>query len=160
MQATKMDIRLLPDPFDEGEQYAAFAESFGHCGAVVSFAGRVRADAPDGRITALYLDWYPGMSEASLINIGEAACGRFAVEAIKIWHRCAEVKAGEVIVLVCAASAHRRAVIEAVDYMMDRLKSEAALWKREIGVDAAGQAISRWIEPTLKDQSDLKRWEA
>jgi molybdopterin synthase catalytic subunit len=159
MGDVKQDIRLLRTPFDEVAEYGAFAGAFSHCGALASFAGRVRGGASDGHITALYLDWYPGMSEASLETIGRDAATRFEVEAIKIWHRCGEVKAAEVIVLVCAASSHRRAAFEAVDYMMDRLKSEAALWKREEGVDAEGVAIARWIEPTQNDRKDMARWD-
>jgi molybdopterin synthase catalytic subunit len=36
---------------------------------------------------------------------------------------------------------------------MDRLKSEAVFWKREVG--GAG---SNWIEPTEADYADRDRW--
>ncbi len=145
-----LDIRLLEDGLDAAAAQAAFMAAYGDAGAVVSFTGTVRGD---GGVAALYLDWYPGMTEASLRDIAEAAAGRFPVTAMTVLHRCAEVKMGEAIVFVAAASKHRRAAFEAVDYAMDRLKSEAVLWKREITGDG-----SRWIEPRPEDGEDLKRW--
>ena len=64
-----------------------------------------------------------------------------------------EVAAGEAVVFVAAAAQHRRAAFDAVDYMMDRLKSEAALWKKE-----SGSGGSAWVEPTEADAESLKRW--
>lgn len=145
-----LDVRLLEGDLDAVEAQAAFMAVHGAAGAVVSFTGVVRGDA--GTL-ALYLDWYPGMSERSLQEIAAAAIARFDVTALTVLHRCAEVKVGEAIVFVAAASKHRRAAFEAVDYAMDRLKSEAALWKREITADG-----SRWIEPRAVDTEDLQRW--
>lgn len=147
-----MDIQLLENDLDAAAAQAAFLAAHGATGAVVSFTGVVR---PDGGVEALYLDWYPGMTEGSLRDIAEAAQARFDVTGICVLHRCAEVRVGEAIVFVAAASMHRRAAFEAVDYMMDRLKSEAVLWKREIRPDG-----SRWVEPRAADSADLKRWQA
>jgi molybdopterin synthase catalytic subunit len=36
---------------------------------------------------------------------------------------------------------------------MDRLKTEAVFWKREVGEEGA-----RWIEPTEADFADRDRW--
>ena len=46
-------------------------------------------------------------------------------------HRYGLIRPGEQIVLVVAASAHRRAAFEAADFMMDYLKTRAPFWKRE-----------------------------
>jgi len=160
MTVALCDTSLLNHDFDEVAAFQAFQQAHATSGAIASFAGRVRPyDAASGlKIDALYLDWYPGMSEQSLDRIAKDAMARFAPNGLLIIHRCGLVKAGEVIVLVCAASDHRRAALEAVDNVMDRLKSEAVLWKREIGCTADGQAIDRWVEPTNKDHLDLARW--
>lgn len=148
-----IDVKLLPETLDPAREHADFLTRFGHLGAVTAFTGVVRGTAKDGSVDYLYLDWYPGMTEASMEAIGNAAAERFDIVALVIRHRCAEVKSGQPVVFVAAASSHRRAAFEAVDYMMDRLKSEAALWKREVGPE-----IDRWIEPTGKDAEDLQRW--
>ena len=148
-----IDIRLLPAGFDPTKVHSDFLARFGALGAVVAFTGVVREMAKGVAVDYLYLDWYPGMTEASIQAIADIAASRFDIGALGIHHRCGEVRTGEPVVLVAAASAHRRAAFEAVDYMMDRLKSEAALWKREVG-----PAINHWVEPTGKDTDDLKRW--
>ncbi len=148
-----MDIRLLEQPFDAAEAHAGFMAAHGAMGAVASFTGTVRAAASGEAVAHLYLDWYPGVTEASIYAIADATVVRFRVSALTIWHRCGQVEAGQPVVFVAAASPHRRAAFEAVDYAMDRLKSEAAFWKREVG-----PGLDRWIEPTAGDAKDLKRW--
>jgi molybdopterin synthase catalytic subunit len=148
-----MDIRLLEQPFDAVAAHGDFVSAHGALGAVASFIGVVRAAASDAEVGHLYLDWYPGMTEASIQAIADAAVVRFEVPALAIWHRCGRVEAGQPVVFVAAASPHRRAAFEAVDYAMDRLKSEAAFWKREVGPE-----LDRWVEPTAGDARDLERW--
>lgn len=150
---THCDVRLLPEDLDAAQAHETFLKRFGAFGAVVSFTGLVRTETPDGTVDCLYLDWYPGMTEASLQAIADQATRRFDIKALSIQHRCGDVRAAAPIVFVAAASLHRRAAFEAADYMMDALKSEAALWKREVG-----PSLDRWIEPTGKDAADLKRW--
>jgi len=148
-----MDIQVGEAPVDPAALHAAFLAAHAAAGAVVSFTGAVRAEANGARVDHLWLDWYPGMTEASVAAIAEAAMLRFEVVALSIHHRCGRIDAGLPIVFVAAASAHRRAAFEAADYVMDRLKSEAAFWKRE-----SGEAGEQWIEPTRQDREDLERW--
>jgi len=148
-----VNIRLLEHPFDAAEAHAGFVNAHGAFGAIASFIGVVRATAAGDAVAHLYLDWYPGMTEASIEAIADAAVVRFGVAALAIWHRCGRVEAGQPVVFVAAASPHRRAAFEAVDYAMDRLKSEAAFWKREVG-----PGLDRWVEPTKGDTEDLERW--
>ncbi len=143
-------VELIEAPLDAIAAYAEFDRNEAAAGAVVSFTGVVRGE---GGIDHLYLDWYPGMTEASMRDIADAAAGRFDIAALTILHRCGKVAAGEAIVFVAAASAHRRAAFEAADYAMDRLKSEAAFWKREVG-----PGMERWVEPRAEDAKDLNRW--
>lgn len=146
--------RLAAEAFRPDEELASFIAGRGGDGAVVSFVGLARdTDASGARVTRLHLDCYPGMTERSLEEIAESALTRFAVSAIRIVHRCGEIDPGEAIVFAAAAAPHRRAAFEAVDYLMDRLKTDAAFWKREDGVDG-----SRWIEPTDADGADRARW--
>jgi len=146
-----LDIRLLEDTLDAVAANAGFMARYGGAGAVATFVGTVRPEA--GAVDHLWLDWYPGMTEASFTDIAEAAAARFDISAIAVHHRCGRVDAGQAIVFVAAASRHRRDALAAVDYAMDRLKSEAALWKRE-----GGPGGERWVEPRAEDLNDLKRW--
>jgi len=149
-----MQVRLVQGPFRPDEELAGFIAGLGGDGAVVSFTGLARpADAEGHAVTGLFLDSYAGMTEASLDEIARDALARFPVSAVRVVHRCGLIGPGEAIVFAAAAAPHRRAAFEAADYLMDRLKTDAALWKRE---DGAGGP--KWIEPTAADRADRARW--
>jgi molybdopterin synthase catalytic subunit len=61
-------------------------------------------------------------------------------------HRVGTIHPGEAIVLVAAMGAHRAEAFDAVRLLMDYLKTDAPLWKKETGPDGA-----RWIEPRAED---------
>ncbi|MDP3458351.1 MAG: molybdenum cofactor biosynthesis protein MoaE [Hyphomonas sp.] len=125
----------------------------GH-GAVVSFQGTVRSVTKQGEpLAQLVLDHHPRMTLVSLQRIAEAGLKRFDVSAVSVVHRCGAMSPGEVIVFVGVTSDHRREAFMAADYLMDRLKTEAVFWKRELGPFG-----ERWIEPTERDMTDLERW--
>ena len=121
---------------------------------MVSFVGLARPTSSAGEpVTALFLDHYPGMTERSLQAIANEGRTRFDVPHVRVVHRCGEVAPGEPIVFAAAASPHRRAAFLAADYLMDRLKTDAMFWKKELGPDGG-----RWIEPTDHDRADAARW--
>ena len=123
-------------------------------GAIVTFIGLARAESRDGdAVDALVLEHHPTLTRQSLEDIAVACAQRFNVSHVRVVHRCGTVPAGEPIVFVGAASLHRRAAFDAADYLMDRLKTEAVFWKREVG-----EAGSDWIEPTAADLADRDRW--
>ena len=123
-------------------------------GAVVSFVGLARASATGGEaVKTLFLEHYPGMTEQSIQDIADDGAERFEVSDVLVVHRCGEISPGEAIVFVAVASRGRGEAFAAADYLMDRLKTEAAFWKREDGPDQ-----SRWIEPTAADIQRRARW--
>jgi len=61
-------------------------------------------------------------------------------------HRVGAIRPGEAIVLVAALSTHRADAFEVVRILMDYLKTDAPLWKKETGPQGA-----RWIEPRSED---------
>jgi molybdopterin synthase catalytic subunit len=149
----RIDARLVHKPFRPEEELADF--DAGGAGAVASFTGLCRPASKTGSaIESLFLDHHPRLTEQSLHDIA-ASAGRFGVEAVRLVHRCGAIAPGEAIVFVAAAAPHRRAAFEAVDYLMDRLKTDALFWKREDGVDG-----SHWIEPTEADRADRARWKS
>jgi molybdopterin synthase catalytic subunit len=144
-------IRLVDDRFDPGAELNAFCADRSATGAVASFVGLARG-RPGG--AALELEAYPGFTEAAIFDMVVEATRRFALHDVRIVHRVGAIPAGEAIVLVLTAAAHRRAAFEACDYLMDHLKSRAPLWKK-----VHGDGDVRWIEPTDTDRADLARWD-
>ena len=149
-----VSTRLEQDGFDPRDELGALLGQAGQDGAVVSFVGIARSNAKDGgQVEKLVLEHHPALTYQSLEEIAVAAAERFEVSHVRVVHRCGEIRPGEPIVFAGAAATHRRAAFEAAHYLMDRLKTEAVFWKREVG-----QAGSQWIEPTEADFADRDRW--
>ena len=144
------DVRLLSEPFVPGQLVGAFTNAHPGLGGVCTFVGEVRGD--DG-VEALELTHYEPLTLAGMNALADEALARFELMGILIAHRVGEMRPGEPIVLVSAAAPHRRAAIQAVDFAMDHLKSDAWFWKRE---KRGGQW--RWIDPRPGDHADLARW--
>ena len=147
-------IRVQQEPFDAAAELAVMAARAPTAGAIASFVGRVRPATNAAVVHRLELDHQGQFTRATVEAIANDARRRFALLDLTVIHRFGLLDPGEAIVFVAAAAAHRRAAFDAVDYLMDRLKTEAPFWKREHGPDG-----SRWIEPTPDDDAARKRWD-
>ncbi|MBI1361483.1 MAG: molybdenum cofactor biosynthesis protein MoaE [Alphaproteobacteria bacterium] len=147
-------IRVQSEPFDPHAETSAFQAGRAEAGALASFVGSVRDSAHGGEVSALELEHYPGFTESQIADIDAAARARFDVIDTLVIHRYGRMAPGEAIVLVAAISKHRREALQAVDYLMDRLKTEAPFWKKEVRPDGA-----EWIEPRGDDREARARWD-
>jgi len=146
-------ITVSSAPIDAAATLKAFEAENQGCGAIVSFSGIVRDTAKSNTVTALHLQAYETMTTKGITDAATAANQRWPLDGLHIQHRIGTIAAGETIVFVAAASAHRRAAFEAVDFIMDYLKTRAVFWKKEITTN--GEA---WIEPRPEDYTDSARW--
>jgi molybdopterin synthase catalytic subunit len=149
-----MAVRVQREDFDVGAETAKLIDGHPDIGAVVTFTGRVRGKDDGRQIAALTLEHYPDMTEAEMARIEAEATARWPLQASLVIHRVGELKAGDNIVLVIAASEHRQAAFEAAGFLMDFLKTRAPFWKKE--TTAAGDSI--WVEAREEDESAAKRW--
>jgi len=144
------DVRLALEAFDPAAELGAFAACYSQAGGIVSFLGQVRSG--EG-VEALELRHYGPLTLPGMEDLAEAVLGRWALAGLLIVHRAGEMAPGEPIVLVAAASRHRRDAFAATDFTMDHLKSDSWFWKRE---KVGGEW--RWVEPREQDHADLARW--
>lgn len=121
-------------------------------GGVASFTGLVRAD--DG-VTALELEHYPGATEAALMTLAKEAKARWSLIGVVIVHRVGRMVPGDRVVLVATAAPHRAAALDACAFLIDRLKTDAPFWKREVLASGA-----RWVEARTGDDDAAARWRA
>ena len=147
-------IRIQREDFSLQDEIDALGAGRSDIGAVVSFTGLCRDE--DGRLSALELEHYPGMAEAEIARVAAEAAARWPLMGLVAIHRYGLIRPGEQIVLVLAASAHRRAAFEAADFMMDYLKTRAPFWKREHHADGTQ---GEWVEAKADDDDAARRWE-
>lgn len=147
-------VRIQREDFDIGAEMAALTSGKTNIGAVVSFAGLCRDES--GRLAALELEHYPGMAEAEIARVAAEAAERWPLSGLVAIHRYGLIRPGEQIVLVIAASSHRREAFEAADFLMDYLKTRAPFWKREHLADGT---LGGWVEAKADDDDAAQRWE-
>lgn len=146
-------VRIQTADFDVGAEMAALRAGDAGVGAVASFVGTVR-DRSDGQgVSRMELEHYPGMTEASIEAMIDAAMTRFDIRAARVLHRVGELDVGAQIVLVLVTSAHRADAFQACEFLMDYLKTQAPFWKKETTPDGA-----RWVDAREADDTALARW--
>jgi len=133
---------------DVASEYAALEVA--GAGGIATFAGRVRTD--DG-VSALELEHYPGATEAALRTLADQAAARWGLLAVTIVHRVGMMAPGDRVVFVGTGAAHRAPALEACQFLIDRLKTDAPFWKRETAAGAA-----RWVEARHSDDAAAARW--
>lgn len=147
-------VSVREDDFDAMAEVEKLRGGRMDIGAIVTFSGLCRDE--NGRLSALELEYYPGMAEAEIRRIAEQAMARWPLLGISVIHRYGLIKPGDNIVLVATASAHRLAAFEAASFLMDFMKTGAPFWKREHLTDGTADG---WV--AAKDDDDLsrKRWD-
>ena len=148
-------IRVQREDFDVGAEMAALTRGSAAAGGVAAFVGLVRDGEGDGRITAMTLEHYPGMTERALAAIEAEARRRWPLAASLIIHRYGRLEPGQRIVLVVTAAAHRAAAFAACEFLVDWLKTKAPFWKLEETASGA-----RWVAAQDSDEDAAKRWVA
>jgi molybdopterin synthase catalytic subunit len=136
-------IALLPDPLD-----AAAAVSFvtaENAGGIAVFLGATRAETSAQGQTLLALDYeaYPEMAAAQLANLAGRARERWPVIKLALLHRTGRVALGEPSVLIAVSTPHRAEAFEACRWLIDTLKAEVAIWKKEVWDDGSGTWVHR-----------------
>ncbi len=119
-------VRITGDALDLAA--AARAVRDPAAGAVVLFEGVTR-EVPELRYEA-----YAEMAETRLREIGEEEAARHGLCAVAVEHRVGRVELGEASVIVAVSSPHRGEAFAGGRAIIDRLKAEAPIWKRQEGV--------------------------
>lgn len=136
-------IRVQTADFDVGAALEqVHRENAGQAGAVVSFTGLVRDLNAGDTVSQMTLEHYPGMTEKALETIEQEANARWELTASLIIHRVGALNPNDNIVLVIAASRHRKQAFAACEFMIDTLKTQAPFWKKETLPEG-----TRWVEP-------------
>ena len=149
-----IDIRVQTEDFRVEEEWQRCRERMsGSGGAIVAFAGLVRDSAPDSDVTGLFLEHYPGMTEASIRKIVDEAMETWSLLDVVVVHRIGLLRAEDQIVLVLVGSAHRMDAFAACERIMDYLKTEAVFWKKEFRGDS-----ETWIRSTEEDFRRRDSW--
>ena len=126
-------------PIDPGQLSASVATS--KDGAIASFVGIVR-DHHEGR-AVLWLEYeaHEEMAQKQIKELIRAAQRRWPVGAVAIRHRLGRLQVGDTSVAIAVAAPHRAEALEACRWLIDTLKAEVPIFKKEVYADG-----ETWVE--------------
>jgi molybdopterin synthase catalytic subunit len=109
-------------------------------GAHDIFLGQVRADEIEGKkVVAIEFSAYEELAEQKIHEIREEAFAKFDITCLHIYHSIGRINAGELCFFVFTSSAHRKAAMDACNYLVERIKAEVPIFGKELFEDETSQ---------------------
>lgn len=106
------------------------------CGADLLFVGRVRGVYKGQTVQHLEYEAYPKMAVLRMQEIASEAMEKFQAR-VAIVHRIGKVLPNEISVVIAVATPHRGASYDASRFVLEALKRNVPIWKREITDEGA-----------------------
>ena len=117
-----------------------------NAGAVVLFLGTTREFTGDSQTVSLDYEAYHEMAERRLADLEAEARRRWPVVECSIVHRLGNVPAAEASVAIVVSTPHRADAFAAGQWLIDTLKRDVPIWKREQWSDGT----TEWVHPGLE----------
>jgi molybdopterin synthase catalytic subunit len=136
-------IRLTDEPIDTAALLASVSSRA--AGAVVLFLGTTREFTAGKQTASLDYECYPAMAEKKLAELEADARRRWPLEECAIVHRLGHLGITEASVAIAVSSPHRAAAFEAARWLIDAIKEEVPIWKKENWADGSHE----WVHPGL-----------
>jgi cyclic pyranopterin phosphate synthase len=155
---------LVWEPIDTARLLASVANNA--AGANVLFTGTTRgvtAGVLTTQITKrLTYEAHEPLACAVLARLRIEAMATYGLNGCVISHRLGEVAVGETSVAIATSAPHRREAFAAAEWLMERIKREAPIWKCEEGADGdrtwvhpdSGQHPDSGIHPASESRSE------
>lgn len=131
-------VEVVEGPIDAPRLLAAA----GHpsAGGTAVFIGTTRTPSEGREVSYLEYEAYRPMALKKMEEIVAEAGRRWPLVAACAAHRVGRVGPGEASVLVAASAEHRAAAFEACRFLIDEIKREVPIWKKEVYAGADRRA--------------------
>lgn len=135
-------IQLHAQPIDVGpvSQFVADPQA----GGIAIFLGTTRAQGgPQGEsLVALDYQAYEEMAREKMNQLALGARSTWPIKRLAILHRTGRVALGETSVIIAVSTPHRAQAFEACRWLIDTLKAEVPIWKKEVWGDGREQWVA------------------
>ncbi|QTE27872.1 molybdenum cofactor biosynthesis protein MoaE [Pengzhenrongella sicca] len=117
-------------------------------GAIATFLGTVRDHDPEvsGEVVALEYSAHPDAA-AILARIAAQVAAADGVLGVAVSHRVGRLGVGEPAIVAAVATAHRALAFDVCRALVERVKAELPVWKREILVDGSHVWVGLGLAP-------------
>ncbi|HKP07462.1 MAG TPA: molybdenum cofactor biosynthesis protein MoaE [Microbacterium sp.] len=124
---------ISSEPLDLDAHLRAVDDS--RMGAVTTFVGRVRDHDPDAATAVVALEYsaHPD-AEATLARLASAAIAATGA-LVAVSHRVGTLQVGDAAVVIAVASAHRAEAFEVCRTLIETIKTDLPVWKRQVESD-------------------------
>ncbi len=139
-------IQLTHDPIDTAALLDRARDP--SAGAVVLFLGTTREFTAGRQTVALDYESYRAMAESKLAELESEARRRWPLVECCIVHRLGRVPLAEASVAIVVSTPHRRDAFAAGEWLIDTLKRDVPIWKREEWADGT----TEWVHPGLESK--------
>lgn len=131
--SNRVIVEEAPDVLDPNALLAKLPTDT--CGAIVSFIGITRGIDNGKQVYSLEFDAWQSKLNPTLQRLGEEAIKKFGIEYAALAHRTGSVGPAEPIVAIHVSSKHRKEAFQACSWLIDELKAQAPIWKKEVRED-------------------------
>ena len=116
-------------------------------GGTAVFIGTTRT--PSGGMDVAYLEYesYRPMALKQMKTIVETARSRWELAGVCAVHRVGRVDIGEASVVIAVSAVHRAGAFEACRFIIDEVKKDVPIWKKEVFTDGTHGWGHKKIEP-------------
>ena len=101
-------------------------------GGVVTFLGTIRDTTDNNRVLYLEYEAYGPMAEKLLKELVAKVERKWPDARASIAHRLGRLEIGEISMVVVVASPHRAEAFKACNFIVDQVKSDVPIWKKEV----------------------------
>jgi molybdopterin synthase catalytic subunit len=119
-------------------------------GAAVLFLGTTREMTAGRRTDSLDYECYPEMAQRKLAELEAIARGLWPIAECCVVHRLGRLRPGEVSVAVAVSTPHRSDAFDAGRWLIDTIKTEVPIWKRENWADGT----TDWVHPHAEQSTE------
>ncbi len=108
-------------------------------GGIDVFVGTTRNHSDARAVTLLEYEAYEPMALQMMEKIEREARAKWPIHEVAIVHRLGEVPVGDASVVIAVSGVHRNEAFEACRFLIDTLKREVPIWKREHFADGTNK---------------------
>lgn len=132
------DIKIINKALSIDNAYDFVLDST--CGGITLFVGTVRNHNKGETVTHLDFESYRPMAIKELTKIAASCQTQFETKKIAIYHREGLVSIKEKAVIIAVSTIHRKQAFLACEFIIDQLKLNVPIWKKEYLMDG-----SHWV---------------
>lgn len=139
-------LQISPEPLSVFAAVEFVTDSL--AGGIDVFIGTTRVEKRSDGVELHALDYeaYDEMALRQMADLAAKAREKWPIVKLAILHRRGRVGLGQASVIIAVASPHRAESFEACRFLIDSLKAEVPIWKKEVWADES----TSWVDPGTK----------